>query len=159
MGLADRISASVVDVRAHAQRLVQLNIELLKAELQKKGQQYGIAVGLFVVAAVLALYAFGLLLALIVVALALVLPLWLSFLIVIAALFVVILVLVSIGRGRVQQAKTSGLQSVAEAQATAGQLRDGLKGVVNGVGVRAPKPGATAPAAPTAPPPPTGEGS
>ena len=138
MGLGDRIVASVVDVRAHAQRLLQLNIELLKAELQKKGQQYGAAVGLFAAAAVLALYAFGVLLALIVVALSLVVPLWLSLLIVTAVLFVVVAVLALVGRGRLAAAKTAPLRAGAEAQATVGQLREGIGGVVASVSTPVP---------------------
>jgi hypothetical protein len=144
MGLGDRITASVADVRAHAQRLVQLNVELLKAEMQKKGQQYGVGVGLLIGAAVLALYAFGLLLALIVVALALVLPLWLSLLIVTLALFVIVAILAAVGRSRLRQAKTLAPQgAISEAQNTVGQLRGGVKKTLGGVSVRA-KQGKTA---------------
>jgi membrane protein implicated in regulation of membrane protease activity len=152
MGLGDRISASVVDVRAHAQRLVQLNIELLKAEMQKKGQQYGIGVGLLIAAVVLALYAFGLLLALIVVALALVLPLWLSLLIVTVVLFVIVAILAAVGRSRLRQAKTPTPQgAIAEAQNTVGQLRGGVKKTLGGVSVRAKQGGAAPGATPGVP--------
>ena len=134
MGLGDRISASVVDVRAHAQRLVQLNIELLKAEMQKKGQQYGVGLGLLIGAVVLALYAFGLLLALIVVALALVLPLWLSLLIVTLALFVIVAILIAVGRSKLRQAKTPAPQSaIGEVQNTVGQLRSGVRKTLDSV--------------------------
>jgi Putative Actinobacterial Holin-X, holin superfamily III len=147
MGLGDRITTSVADVRAHAQRLVQLNIELLKAEMQKKGQQYGAGVGLLIGAGVLALYAFGLLLTLIVVALALVLPLWLSLLIVTLVLFVIVAILAAVGRSKLRQAKTLAPQgAMAEAQNTVGQLRGGVKKTLGGVSVRS-RQGATGPGA------------
>ena len=77
MGIRERISASVIDIRERGQRLVQLNLELLRAELKAKGQKYGAAIGMFIGAAFLALYAIGFLLATIVVAIHLALPLWL----------------------------------------------------------------------------------
>ncbi len=122
----DRISASVADVRTHVQRLIQLNVELFKAELAEKGRLYGVATGLFVAAAVLALYAVGFLLATIVVALDLVLPLWLALLIVTAALFVIVAILVSVGRRRLDRAKAQSPQAMSVAQQTARQLRENL---------------------------------
>ncbi len=150
MRLGNRIFASVADVRSHAQRLVQLNVELFRAELREKGQQYGAAVGLFVGAAVLALYAFGLLLALIVVALALAIPLWLSLLIVTAVMFVIVVVLILIGRSRIAKARQSAMRSASEMQATLGQLRGGLKDTVGSLGARSGETGAGPP--PTPPP-------
>lgn len=138
MGLGDRITASVTGVRTHAQRLVQLNVELLKAELQKKGQQYGAAVGMLVGAGVLALYAFGFLLALIAVVLYIWLPLWLSLLIVTAALFAVVAVLIAVGRKKLREAKTPKPEvAIAAAQATVDQLGGGVKKTVDGVVSRA----------------------
>lgn len=151
MGLGDRISASVTGVRTHAQRLVQLNVELLKAELQKKGQQYGAAVGMLVGAGVLALYAFGFLLALIVVVLYIWLPLWLSLLVVTVALFVIVAILIAVGRKRLQEAKTPKPEvAVVVAQATVEQLRGGVKQTVDSVVSRARR-GATPPGSSGAP--------
>ena len=67
MGIRERISVSLTDIRASGQRLVQLNIELLKAELKSKGQKYGATIAMFVGAGFLALYAVGFALATIVV--------------------------------------------------------------------------------------------
>jgi hypothetical protein len=153
MGLGDRITASVADVRAHAQRLVQLNIELSKAEMQKKGRQYGAAVGLLIGAGVLALYALGFLLATIVAALDLVLPLWLALLIVTLALFVIVAILIAVGRSKLRQAKTPAPQSaIDEAQNTVGQLRSGVKKTLDSVGAGATKEQTTA-STTTSPPP------
>ena len=74
MGLRERLVASAAEIRTRSQRLVELNVELLTAELKRKGQQYGTGVALLVVAGVLALYALGFALTTITVALALVLP-------------------------------------------------------------------------------------
>ena len=57
MGLRERVTASAAEIRTRSRRLVELNLELLAAELKRKGQQYGTAVGLFVAAGVLAFFA------------------------------------------------------------------------------------------------------
>jgi hypothetical protein len=138
MALGDRISASVADVRAHVRRLVQLNVELFRAEMQKKGKQYAAAVGLLVGAAVLALYGLGFLLATISAALDIVLPLWLSLLIVTLALFIIVAILIAVGRSKLRQAKTPPAQSaMGEVQNTVGQLRTGVKKTLDSVSVGA----------------------
>ena len=76
MTLRQRLGAQVTDIRNRGQRLVQLNLELLTAELKEKGRKFGTAIGLFVAAGLFSLYALGFLLATIAVLLALVLPLW-----------------------------------------------------------------------------------
>jgi hypothetical protein len=38
----------VADIRTRAQRLAQLNLELLQAELKEKGKKFGAAMALFV---------------------------------------------------------------------------------------------------------------
>jgi hypothetical protein len=124
VGIRERINASLTDIRDRGQRLVQLNLELLSAELKAKGQQYGGAVGMFVGAGLLALYALGFALATIAVALALVLPLWLSLLIVTLVLFLVIGILLLVGRSRLRKAKTPAPErAIAEAKATADTVR------------------------------------
>ncbi len=105
MTLRERLVASVTDIRDRGQRLAQLNRELLASELKEKGRRFGAAMGLFVGAGVLALYALGFALATIAVALALVLPLWLSLLIVTAALLLIVTIMVLVGRSKVQQAQ------------------------------------------------------
>ena len=124
MGLRDRLSASAAEIKARSQRLVELNVELLTAELKRKGQQYGGAIGMFVGAGVLALYLLGFALATIAVVLYIWLPLWLSLLIVTAALLLIVLILALVGRSRLRQAKTiKPERAIAEAKVTAGTIR------------------------------------
>jgi len=105
MGVRDRIASSITDIQNRGRRLVELNIELIRSELKRKGQQYGAAAALFAAAGLLALYGLGFALATIAVALYIVLPLWLSLLIVTAALFLIVLILALIGRSRVRAAQ------------------------------------------------------
>jgi len=126
MGIRQRISESIAEVRTRSQKLVQLNIELLKAELRKRAQEYGVAIGMMVAGGLLAFYALGFALATITVLLALVLPLWLSLLIVTLALCVIIAILVATGRKKLQQMKDQPpLQAVAEARATTATIKSG----------------------------------
>jgi hypothetical protein len=137
MGLRERLVASAAEIRTRSQRLVELNVELLTAELKRKGQQYGAAVGLFVVAGVLALYALGFALTTITVALALVLPLWLALLIVTAVLVLIVLILALVGRGRLRRAKTPAPErAIAEAKATVGTVKTGLQQTANDLAPR-----------------------
>ena len=99
MGVRERITASLTRRSGRAARSsCELNVELLKAELKKKAQEYGGAIGMLAAAALLALYALGFALATIAVALALVLPSWLSLLIVTLVLFLIIAILILAGR-------------------------------------------------------------
>ncbi len=128
MGLRERLTASAAEIRARSQRLVELNVEMLTNELKRKGQQYGTAIGLFVGAGVLALYALGFALTTIAVVLYIWLPLWLSVLIVTVALFLVVLVLALVGRSTLRQAKTpSPERAIREAKSTADALKTNLR--------------------------------
>ena len=128
MGIRERINVSLADVRTRGQRLVQLNIELLKAELKAKGQKYGATIAMFVIAGFLALYAVGFALATIVVAIHLALPLWLSMLIVTLALFLVIAILLLAGRSQLRKAKSPAPErAIAEAKATTETFKTGLR--------------------------------
>ena len=126
MGAVERIAASLTEIRSRSRKLVQLNAELFKAELRKKAQEYGGAIGMLVAAGLLALYALGLALATVTVALALVLPLWLSLLIVTLALVLIIAILILAARSTLQKLKSAAPgQAVAEAQATVATLKAG----------------------------------
>ncbi len=119
MNIREQILAPLTQIRDRGQKLVQLNIELLKAELKEKGARYAGALALLVVAGVLALYALGFVLVTITVALSLVLPLWLSLLIVTVVLLLLVVVLAVVGRNRLKQAGTPAPErAVAEGQAT-----------------------------------------
>jgi membrane protein implicated in regulation of membrane protease activity len=128
MDLRENISASLKDVRDHGQRLLQLNLELLAAELKAKGAMYGAAVGMVLVACVLSLYALGFALATFAVALSLVLPLWLALLIVTAILVLVMLILVLVARASIRRAGAPVPQrAIDEAQTTADVLKEHAK--------------------------------
>ena len=103
MALRERLAASVADIRTRGQRLAQLNLELLQAELKEKGKKFGAAIALFAGAGLLALYAIGFALTTIAVALALVLPLWLSLLIVTLVLFLIVAILALVGRDQIRK--------------------------------------------------------
>ena len=165
MGLRDRLSASAAEIKARSQRLVELNVELLSAELKRKGQQYGSAIGLFVGAGVLSLYLLGFALATIAVVLYIWLPLWLSLLIVTVALLLIVLILALVGRSRMRKAKTlKPERAIAEAKTTADTLKSKVQETVNDLtprrngkgrrGVPAPEAG-LAPAPLAAPPAPS----
>jgi len=126
MGVRDRITASLTDIRTRGQKLVELNVELLKAELKKKAQEYGGAIGMLAAAGLLALYALGFLLATITVALALFLPTWLALLIVTLVLFLIIAILVLAGRNKLQKLQAAPPpQAPAEAKITMATVKDG----------------------------------
>jgi uncharacterized membrane protein YqjE len=128
MGLRERLAASATEIRARGQRLVELNVELLTAELKRKGEQYGKGVGLLVAAGVLALYFLGFALTTITVALALVLPLWLALLIVTAVLLLIVLILALVGRSTLRKAKTPAPErTIAEANTTVELLKTNLQ--------------------------------
>ena len=125
------LSASAAEIKARSQRLVELNVELLTAELKRKGQQYSGAIGMFVGAGVLALYLLGFALATIAVVLYIWLPLWLSLLIVTAVLLLIVLILALVGRSRLRKAKTlKPERAIAEAKATTDTLKTKMQQTV-----------------------------
>ncbi|NLE21881.1 MAG: phage holin family protein [Actinobacteria bacterium] len=137
MTLRERLVASVTDIRDRGRRLVELNLELLVTELKEKGRKFGAAIGLFVTAGLLALYAIGFALATIVVLIHLALPLWASLLIVTVALFVVVAILVLVGRDQLRKIGTPQPEAaVAEAKATADMLTSNVRQTADGVRAR-----------------------
>jgi len=87
---AGGIRASAARVVAHLRALAQLEKELARAELERKGATIGAGVGLAIAAGVLALYAVGFGLATLAAVLALAVDWWLALLIV----FLVLVLLV-----------------------------------------------------------------
>jgi uncharacterized membrane protein YqjE len=92
--------------RAAAQisTLVRDELALAKLELTEKGKRAGVGGGLFGGAAVLGLYALGLLIALAVVLLALVWPLWLALLVVLVVVLAAAGVAALLGKRNLQSA-------------------------------------------------------
>jgi hypothetical protein len=170
MALQERLVASITDIRTRGQRLAELHRELATVEMKEKGKKFGGAVGVFLGAGVLGLYAVGFVLATIAVLLALVLPLWAALLIVTGALFVVIAILVAVGRHLVEAAKTPAPETaVAEGKKTAELIKQNVRQTADGVRSRvktgraapgrAPVTGAWAPATPGGAPPATPAGA
>ena len=106
--------------------LVKAELDAFKAEFADKAKNIGLGAGLFIVAAVFAFFATGVLVALAVIALALVLPLWLATLIVAVALLVVAVILVLIGINRVKAATAPDPEGV---HASIRRDVDAVKGV------------------------------
>jgi Flp pilus assembly protein TadB len=161
MSVIERITASLADIRARSQKLVRLNAELLKAELKKKAQEYGGAIGMLVAGALLGFYALGFALATITVALALVLPLWLSLLIVTLALFLIIAILVLAARGKLRKLQSAAPgRAAAEAKMTQATVKAGATKAARSLRpARPPAPGASEPDVSSSDAPPDEAGS
>jgi membrane protein implicated in regulation of membrane protease activity len=131
MALRERLAASVADIRTRGQRLAQLNLELLQAELKEKGKKFGAAIALFAGAGLLALYAIGFAFTTIAVALALVLPLWLSLLIVTLALFLIVAIMALVGRDQMRKIGPPQPETaMAEAKVTADLMKSNARETV-----------------------------
>jgi hypothetical protein len=92
------IRASAREVVAHLRALTQLERELARAELKRKGAAGGAGAGLAVGAGLTALYGVGFALAAIAAALALVVDWWLALLIVFVGLVLVVVGLLLVSR-------------------------------------------------------------
>ncbi len=118
------IVGSAKRVVAHASSLMQLQRELARAELQRKGASFGTGAALAVAAAILALYALGFGLATLAAALALVVDWWLALLIVFLFLVALVVVLLLVARRLVRQATPlKPEQALEEAQLTKEMLK------------------------------------
>ncbi len=155
MNLRERITTSVTQIRDQSRRLVELNIELLKAEIKAKGQKYGAAAAMLAGGGLIVLYAIGFALATIVVLIHLALPLWASLLIVTAALFIIAAILFLVGRDQLRKAnapKPGG--AIAEAKESVATLKSGAEQVRDAArGREAAAPPTAGPPAPSAPAP------
>ena len=118
------LGAAITDVRERAKTLAGLEAELAALELKKKLAALGIGVGLFVGAALLALYGLLFLFATIAAALATFLDTWLALLIVTLFLFLVTAILVLVGRSRVREGTPPvPEQAIEEARLTSEALK------------------------------------
>lgn len=84
-------------------RLVRDEIALLRLEMNEKAKRFGLGAGLFSAAGLLALYAFGGLVATAILVLALAVPAWLSALIVTVVLFAAAGIAAMVGKKQVDQ--------------------------------------------------------
>ncbi|GAA4623860.1 phage holin family protein [Cellulomonas oligotrophica] len=93
----------VSDLSEQASRLVRAEIDLAKAEVAAKAQQAGIGAGLLAGAGVLALYAFGALVATAIIALSNAVAPWLAALLVTVALLLLAGALAAVGVNRLKK--------------------------------------------------------
>jgi membrane protein implicated in regulation of membrane protease activity len=109
--------------------LAQLERELARSELQRKGATVGAGAGLAVAAGLLALYAVGFGLAAAAAGLALVVDWWLALLIVFGALLLLVLVLVLVSRSLFRRGTPlTPQQAIEEARLTKQVLRGNRAG-------------------------------
>jgi hypothetical protein len=97
------LSELVKQLSDQSTRLARMEVELAKAELQRKGKQIGIGAGAFGAAAFLGLFAFAALTATLILALAEAVDGWLAALIVTVAYAAIAGVLALIGKQRVEK--------------------------------------------------------
>jgi hypothetical protein len=121
-----RIVERAQQVRDRATGVARLNLELAQLEMKRKARLYGIAAALGVIALMLVLYAIGFLFASIATGIAESLPLWASLLIVAGLLVIVAGILGFVAARLVKKAgPPKPAATIAEAQETARELRDG----------------------------------
>jgi len=103
--LKDRSTAELLKrLSEQIRNLIQQEIRLAKAELTEKGRRAGRGAGMLAAAAVVGLYAIGVLLATIILALDTVMPTWLAALIVTVVLLVIAGILAMMGRSQTRKA-------------------------------------------------------
>ena len=120
------IRSSLQRVIRHAQALAQLNKELARAEMKRKGAALGTGTALAIAGAVVLFFAVGLGIASAAAALAIVLDLWLALLILFGALLFVALVLALVGINMIKEGSPPvPEQALEEAKLTRQVLRGG----------------------------------
>jgi uncharacterized membrane protein YqjE len=116
----------IADLPGYLTDLIRSEIELLKAELIAKVKHAGIGVGLILGGVVIALFAFGVLLAAAVLGIAVALPAWLAALIVGVALLLITAILVLVG---VKQLKAGAPPVPSETIESVKQDVNAIKGI------------------------------
>lgn len=118
------VGGAAKQVAEHASAIARLEIELASLELKKKVTSLGIGAGLFVGAAVLALFMVGFLFATLAAGLATFLPWWLALLIVTLFLGLLVATLGLIGRSKIQKGSPPvPEQAIREAKLTGEAIR------------------------------------
>lgn len=122
------IGQLVADASTDVSSIVRSEIELAKIEVTSDVKHAGKGAGMFVGAAVLGLYAFGLILlgaAWGLVALGL--PVWAGLLIVAAVLLIVVTVLALLGRSQVSKVQGKPVKTIENAQRTVAAVKPGAR--------------------------------
>ena len=107
--------------------LIKGEIELVKAQVAEKGQKFGIGIGLFVGAGVMAFFAFAVLITTVILALANAVPAWLAALIVAVALLILAALLAFVGKRSIDKANEVEVSSpVASVKADIEIVKEGF---------------------------------
>ena len=107
--------------------LIKGEIELVKAQVAEKGQKFGIGIGLFVGAGVMAFFAFAVLITTVILALANAVPAWLAALIVAVALLLLAGLLAFVGKKAIDKAQEVEVSSpVASVKADIEIVKEGF---------------------------------
>jgi hypothetical protein len=123
------LRASLQRVIRHVQALTQLNKELARSEMQRKGAALGAGAGLAIAAGVIFFFAVGLGIATAAAALAIVLDLWLALLILFAVFLLVAVVLALVGVKMIKKGTPPvPEQALEEARLTRQVLKGGHAG-------------------------------
>jgi hypothetical protein len=149
-----QLGVSIGEVRERAKRVAHLTLELAAAELKRKSARFGVAFGLFLVAALSLFFVPAFLLAAAAAAIALVLPLWAALLIVAGLLLTLAGLFVRVGIGLLRNARAPAPQAAAqEARAGLQTFQQGLRDIGKHKARAAAGAGASVPPEPPAPPP------
>jgi protein-S-isoprenylcysteine O-methyltransferase Ste14 len=128
MALVGGFRAAIKAVTLRAKNLMKLQVELARAEIQRKGRAFGAALAMFVAAAVLGFFVLALVVALLVAVLAIWLPVWLAILIVLVLMAACAAGLAMIGARTIKKAGAPvPARAVAQAKRTQGVVRDAFR--------------------------------
>lgn len=116
----------VEQISEQASRLVRAEIALAKAEITEKATRSGIAIGLFVVAVLILVYAVGVLLLAAVYGLGTAWPLWLSALAIGSLMLIVTAVLALVGVRLLKQAMTKP-ESIQRVKDDIASIKEGMQ--------------------------------
>lgn len=109
-----------------ARSLVRLEIDLAVSEVKQKLATFGVGIGMFVGAALVAFFALAFTLATITAGLATAVPTWLALLIMTIALLLLVALLVALGRAAIQKATPlAPEQAIEEAKLTLEAVKNG----------------------------------
>ncbi|MDO4888974.1 MAG: phage holin family protein [Actinomycetaceae bacterium] len=121
------IGSLVADLSAQASSLVRGELEYAQANIKGKITDLGIGGVFLAVAGVVALYAFGMLLATFGYALSTVMPVWLSFLIVTLVLFLIVAIFVLLGIKKLKSSKKYVVSPSDNLSKDVAAIKNGMK--------------------------------
>lgn len=106
--------------------LLRSEIDLAKAQLQEKISHFGVAIGLFAAAGVLALYGLGWLFFAAYAGLAVALPSWLAALVLGVAIFLIVGILALVGKSQLTKGKQSEIRAGENIKIDVAAVKEGV---------------------------------